>query len=135
MIYLDNAATSWPKPPEVLRAVNGVMSRPFGNPGRGGHRASLCAGRVVYACREAAEAAGLPALQGEVLRHLSASVAPGGSICYCTCTWREAENSAVTHAFLAENKDFEMEQERTFWPDLDGTDGFYSCRMRRKSGI
>ena len=54
MIYLDNAATSWPKPPEVLRAVNGVMSRPFGNPGRGGHRASLCAGRVVYACREAA---------------------------------------------------------------------------------
>ena len=37
MIYLDNAATSWPKPPEVLRAVNGVMSRPFGNPGRGGH--------------------------------------------------------------------------------------------------
>lgn len=47
MIYLDNAATSWPKPPEVLRAVNGVMSRPFGNPGRGGHRASLCAGRVV----------------------------------------------------------------------------------------
>ena len=29
MIYLDNAATSWPKPPEVLRAVNGVMSRPF----------------------------------------------------------------------------------------------------------
>ena len=36
MIYLDNAATSWPKPPEVLRAVNGVMSRPFGNPGRGG---------------------------------------------------------------------------------------------------
>ena len=54
MIYLDNAATSWPKPPEVLRAVNGVMSRPVGNPGRGGHRASLCAGRVVYACREAA---------------------------------------------------------------------------------
>ena len=85
--------------------------------------------------RDAAEAAGLPALQGEILRHLSASVAPGGSICYCTCTWREAENSAVTHAFLAENKDFEMEQERTFWPDLDGTDGFYSCRMRRKSGI
>lgn len=85
--------------------------------------------------RDAAETAGLPALQGEILRHLSGSVAPGGSICYCTCTWREAENSAVTHAFLAENKDFEMEQERTFWPDLDGTDGFYSCRMRRKSGI
>ncbi len=53
MIYLDNAATSWPKPPQVLRAAAGVMAKPFGNPGRGGHHASLCAGRVVYACREA----------------------------------------------------------------------------------
>lgn len=85
--------------------------------------------------RDAAEATGLPALQGEILRHLAASVKPGGSLCYCTCTWRETENSAVTHAFLAENSDFEMQEERTFWPDLDGTDGFYSCRMRRKSGI
>lgn len=54
MIYLDNAATSWPKPESVLRAVMGVQKMPFGNPGRGGHRASLCAGRVVYACREEA---------------------------------------------------------------------------------
>ena len=54
MIYLDNAATSWPKPDSVLRAVLGVQQKPFGNPGRGGHRASLCAGRVVYACREEA---------------------------------------------------------------------------------
>lgn len=54
MIYLDNAATSWPKPETVLRAVQGVQKLPFGNPGRGGHRASLCAGRVVYACREEA---------------------------------------------------------------------------------
>lgn len=52
MIYLDNAATSWPKPEAVLRAASGVMRLPFGNPGRGGHKASLCAGRVVYACRE-----------------------------------------------------------------------------------
>ena len=52
MIYLDNAATSWPKPPQVLRAVSGVLAQPFGNPGRGGHRASLQAGRVVSACRE-----------------------------------------------------------------------------------
>jgi len=54
MIYLDNAATSWPKPPQVLRAAAGVMQQPFGNPGRGGHSASLRAGRVVNACREAA---------------------------------------------------------------------------------
>lgn len=53
MIYLDNAATSFPKPPQVLRAVAGVMMQPFGNPGRGGHKAALRAGRVTDACREA----------------------------------------------------------------------------------
>lgn len=53
MIYLDNAATSWPKPPQVLRAAAGTMAQPFGNPGRGGHQAALRAGRVVNACREA----------------------------------------------------------------------------------
>ena len=53
MIYLDNAATSWPKPPQVIQAAAGVMMQPFGNPGRGGHKAALRAGRVVTACREA----------------------------------------------------------------------------------
>ena len=54
MIYLDNAATSWPKPQRVLEAMTGVQQKLFGNPGRGGHQASLRAGRVVYACREEA---------------------------------------------------------------------------------
>ncbi len=52
MIYLDNAATSWPKPPQVARAMAGVLNQPFGNPGRGGHSASLRSGRTVDACRE-----------------------------------------------------------------------------------
>lgn len=85
--------------------------------------------------RSAAEAVGLPALQGDILRHLARFVKPGGAILYSTCTWREAENQGVTHAFCAENEAFEIEQERTFWPDTDGTDGFYACRMRRKNGI
>lgn len=54
MIYLDNAATTFPKPPQVLRAMTGVMERFGANPGRGGHRLALQAGRVVEACREAA---------------------------------------------------------------------------------
>jgi len=54
MIYLDNAATTFPKPPEVLRAMAGTMEKLGGNPGRGGHRLSLLAGRVVESCREAA---------------------------------------------------------------------------------
>ncbi len=52
MIYLDNAATSWPKPPEVLKAMTEALSRAGGNPGRSGHRLSIEAARVVYEARE-----------------------------------------------------------------------------------
>ena len=34
-IYLNNAATSWPKPPGVLAAVQASLSRPFAGEGRG----------------------------------------------------------------------------------------------------
>ena len=52
MIYLDNAATSFPKPPAVIRAMAGTLQKLGGNPGRAGHRISLCAGRIVQNCRE-----------------------------------------------------------------------------------
>jgi len=52
MIYLDNAATSWPKPPEVLKAMTDVLERAGGNPGRSGHRLSIAAARVMYNARE-----------------------------------------------------------------------------------
>ncbi|MDR3085256.1 MAG: aminotransferase class V-fold PLP-dependent enzyme [Christensenellaceae bacterium] len=47
MLYLDNAATTFPKPPEVVRAVEETMLYAGANPGRAGHRLSLAAGRVV----------------------------------------------------------------------------------------
>lgn len=53
IIYLDHAATSWPKPPEVLRAMVDFLEQAGGNPGRSGHRLSIAAGRIVYAAREA----------------------------------------------------------------------------------
>ena len=34
-VYLDNAATSFPKPPSVIRAVEACLERYGGNPGRG----------------------------------------------------------------------------------------------------
>lgn len=52
MIYLDNAATSGHKPPEVLRAVNYSLSMHSANPGRGGHARSVAASEAVYRCRE-----------------------------------------------------------------------------------
>jgi cysteine desulfurase family protein len=52
MIYLDNAATSWPKPPAVLKVMSNVLERAGGNPGRSGHRLSIAAARVIYDARE-----------------------------------------------------------------------------------
>ena len=51
MIYLDNAATSYPKPSPVRRAIADALTRYGGNPGRGGHRLSLRAAELVYDCR------------------------------------------------------------------------------------
>lgn len=53
MIYLDNAATSYPKPPQVLQAMTGTLAKLGVNPGRGGHRLSICAGELVYHARAA----------------------------------------------------------------------------------
>ena len=52
MIYLDNAATSWPKPPGVARAMSNVLSSGMGNPGRTSHRLSMEAASMVQECRE-----------------------------------------------------------------------------------
>ena len=53
MIYLDNGATSFPKPAAVKRAVIAAMER-CANPGRGGHPAAMAAAETVYRCREEA---------------------------------------------------------------------------------
>ncbi|MGD0152775.1 MAG: aminotransferase class V-fold PLP-dependent enzyme [Thermacetogeniaceae bacterium] len=51
MIYLDNAATTWPKPPGVEKAIVETLREKGANPGRGSHQLSLAAGRVVYHTR------------------------------------------------------------------------------------
>jgi cysteine desulfurase/selenocysteine lyase len=53
MIYFDNAATSWPKPPEMAEAMVRYLNEVGANPGRSGHRLSVEAGRIVYDAREA----------------------------------------------------------------------------------
>lgn len=53
MIYLDNAATSWPKPVEVSQAMVQFLGDVGANPGRSGHRLSIEAARIVYQAREA----------------------------------------------------------------------------------
>lgn len=53
MIYLDNAATSFIKPPSVYRAVSRAMIS-CSNPGRGTYPAALTASEILYDCREKA---------------------------------------------------------------------------------
>ncbi|PIV20303.1 MAG: cysteine desulfurase [Deltaproteobacteria bacterium CG_4_8_14_3_um_filter_45_9] len=56
MIYFDNAATSWPKPPQVKEAMNRFMEEVGANPGRSGHVLSIEAARMIYEAREALSA-------------------------------------------------------------------------------
>ena len=51
MIYLDNAATTLQKPPEVGQAMLAALQT-AGNPGRGAHEPPLHAARLVYGARE-----------------------------------------------------------------------------------
>ena len=53
MIYLDNAATSWPKPETVYKAVDNCLRTIGANPGRGGHSMARSASMLVYEAREA----------------------------------------------------------------------------------
>ena len=51
MIYLDNAATSWPKPAAVAKTMTDALAR-CGNPGRSGHRLALEGGKVLLSARQ-----------------------------------------------------------------------------------
>lgn len=53
MIYLDNAATSFPKPRCVYKRLYWCLKHAVGNPGRSSHREALAAAEEIYAAREA----------------------------------------------------------------------------------
>lgn len=51
LIYLDNAATSWPKPEAVYVAMDRFLRESGGNPGRGAHRMAVEAERMILETR------------------------------------------------------------------------------------
>lgn len=71
----------------------------------------------------------LPDIQLSILCGLEQCVKPGGVLLYSTCTLLERENESVVRAFIEEHEGFTVAEERTLWPDIDKTDGFYICRM------
>lgn len=52
MIYFDNAATTYPKPPSVIAAMSRALVKYGANPGRAGHAMSLETAEAVYDARE-----------------------------------------------------------------------------------
>lgn len=59
-MYWDNAATTWPKPSEVVLSVGQALRQYGANPGRAGHRMAMATAEEVFACRqEVAEFFGL----------------------------------------------------------------------------
>ncbi|MDI3281044.1 MAG: aminotransferase class V-fold PLP-dependent enzyme, partial [Bacillota bacterium] len=52
MIYLDNAATSWPKPERVYQALAQFLRTTGANPGRGAHQMAQEASRAIYRTRQ-----------------------------------------------------------------------------------
>lgn len=52
MIYLDNGATSFPKPKGMIDAMDRCMLEYCGNPGRSGHAFSMRTGEGIYAARK-----------------------------------------------------------------------------------
>jgi cysteine desulfurase family protein len=54
MIYLDNSATTFPKPEPVRQAMAQALIKYGANPGRAGHRAAMASSEAVYRARAAA---------------------------------------------------------------------------------
>lgn len=51
MIYFDNAATSFPKPPGVIAAMTRFLAEDSANPGRAGHRMAVATEQMLDATR------------------------------------------------------------------------------------
>lgn len=83
----------------------------------------------------------LPEIQYGVLCGASKYVRQGGVLVYSTCTLNKAENEEIVVKFLGEHKDFAPEADpvyglpadgmRTFFPHIDGCDGFFIAKMRK----
>lgn len=73
----------------------------------------------------------LPKKQLAILSASAGYVKPGGTLLYSTCTINPEENEKVTDAFLKKNTTFKMVERMQLLPNVDGTDGFYICVMKK----
>ena len=82
-----------------------------------------------YKTPSASEA--LPDIQLAILKNASTYLKVGGKLVYSTCTLLPKENEENVSRFLSENDRFVLKEQRTLYPDTDGTDGFFYAVMER----
>lgn len=96
-----------------------------------------CSGFGVFAkkpelrYKDPCASAALPDIQYAILKNASSYVKEGGKLVYSTCTLLLCENEGNVSRFLQENRDFSLIEQRTLYPDIDGTDGFYYAVLER----
>ena len=73
----------------------------------------------------------LPDKQLAILSASSSYVKPGGLLLYSTCTINPEENEKVVERFLSRNRDFEKVERLLLLPNVNNTDGFFICVMKR----
>ena len=66
-----------------------------------------------------------------ILKNASQYVKIGGKLVYSTCTLLPEENGENIEAFLKEHPQFQCLEQRTLYPDTDGTDGFFYAVFER----
>ena len=83
-----------------------------------------------------------------ILKACSEYVRPGGTLVYSTCTVNKNENERIVERFLAESDEFSADDFSDMLPEtlkkradggmltllahVDGTEGFFMARMRRR---
>ena len=96
-----------------------------------------CSGFGVFAkkpelrYKDPASSAALPDIQLAILKSASQYVKIGGKLVYSTCTLIPEENEENVARFLDENSSFVLKEQRTLYPDIDGTDGFFYAVLER----
>jgi len=77
----------------------------------------------------------LPRKQLAILSASSKYVKPGGVLVYSTCSISHYENQKVVKDFLKKNPYFNKEEELQLLPNINNTDGFFICKMRKEEGL
>lgn len=73
----------------------------------------------------------LPQIQLAIAENCSRYVKIGGTLLYSTCTLNAVENEENVRKLLEAHPELTLAEEKTFFPDKDGCDGFYYAKIQK----